>query len=301
MKRLPLCALLCLGLLAAAVQAEASRAVLPYLRVPQGWDVKEQKGGLFIKPLDAPEGKEFTVLVPVMTAKAGSLSRLLQMGETKLKALGIFERFGDPVAGQNETGWDYLLVSGTLKTTKRAIVCQLMALRRGTDEALILVLSDSYGTLSRYLHPFMAMVGVPRPPAPAVGSRPSPPAPSGRITITDLVGEWAHGGSERDARQDARAGAGSSATATNATYTLRANGSYTHELSTMANGRVATEKWDGTFSVAGGLLVLQDHRITQRYHIVRLSAGTLTLLVVEQQLNDVNVSVHGERWVRKAP
>jgi hypothetical protein len=158
------------------VQAEAPRKGDLPLQVPQGWESKKQEGALVIAPKDLPEGKIYTVVIPEPTRTLGSLKDLLTAAKAALGEAGTFKPLRDPAASRNDAGWEYELLIGTLEKEGGKMLAQAVVLRKGEEEGMILLLSDSVETLEKYSDAFTAMVrstGAPKsapPAAPVAGA-----------------------------------------------------------------------------------------------------------------------------------
>lgn len=142
------------------------------LQVPQGWEARKQEGARILVPKDLPEGKLYTVLVPDLTRKLGSLKELLAAAKATLGEAGTFKPARDPASSTNDAGWEFQVVLGTLEKDGGALLAQAVVLRKGEEEGMILTLSDSVATMEKYSDAFSAMVktiGAPKA-APVAGT-----------------------------------------------------------------------------------------------------------------------------------
>ena len=85
--------------------------------------------------------------------------------------IGTFKAAMEPRQSASEGGWDYKFVLGTLETKDRALLANLMAIKKGDEGGVVVVLSDSVETMEKYADAFATMVrgmGAAEPtPAPA--------------------------------------------------------------------------------------------------------------------------------------
>jgi hypothetical protein len=128
------------------------------LRVPEGWQGGKQEGAFVAAPKDLEPGKLYTLLVPELRAKLGSLTALLDAAKATLGEAGTFTPLHDPARAKNEGGWDYDVLIGTLEKDGKKLVAQAVVLRKGEEEVMMLVVSDSVETMRKYADPFTAMV-----------------------------------------------------------------------------------------------------------------------------------------------
>ncbi|HZE95706.1 MAG TPA: hypothetical protein VE981_01650 [Planctomycetota bacterium] len=163
-----------LTLLAAAAlvlfQAEdPGKGRLP-LQTPESWIGKRQEGAFVLVPKDLPQGKLYTVVSADLQTKVGSLDGLLDAGKASLGQSGTFKALKGPAESKSEGGWDYKVLIGALEKEGAALPVQVIAFRKGEDEGLVMVVSDSVETLEKYSDAFSAMirsVGAPKTAAPA--------------------------------------------------------------------------------------------------------------------------------------
>lgn len=155
-------------LLAILLQAEGP------LRLPAGWEGSKQEGAFVASPKDLGEGKVYTMIVPELQAKLGSIDALLDGAKATLGEVGAFKALREPSRAKNDAGWDYALLVGTIEKDGKGLVAQAAVLRKGEDEAMLLVLSDSGETLQKYAEAFGTMLrayGAPKAVAGAVDLR----------------------------------------------------------------------------------------------------------------------------------
>jgi len=159
--------------LALGVGARAAHARELTVQVPAGWNSSEQQGALTLVPGDLPSGKFYTVVVPDLEAKLGSLPAILDAAKQMLSATGDYKALHEPKSFRSENGWDCLLVIGTVSKDGATLFTQAMALKKGEAEAIVLVVADSTETLDRYAEAYRGMFGAAaaEPPTPA----PAPP------------------------------------------------------------------------------------------------------------------------------
>lgn len=153
------------------VQAETPRKGDLPLQVPQGWDSKRQEAARVLVVKDLPPGKLYTVVIPDLVQKVGSLKGLMDVAKALLGETGTFKPARDPSPGKNEGGWEYEIVIGTLEKDGAGMLAQAVVLRKGEEEGLILTFSDSLATMEKQSDAFSAMIkgiGAPKPAPAAV-------------------------------------------------------------------------------------------------------------------------------------
>jgi len=138
--------------------------------VPAGWEGKKQEGAFLMSPKDLGEGKLYTVFIPDLTRKIGTLKGILEVGKATLGEAGTFKPAREPAASRNEAGWDYEVLIGTLEKGDKGMLAQAIALRKGEQEGLVLLLSDSVATMEKYSDAFSAMIKGIGAPAPAAAA-----------------------------------------------------------------------------------------------------------------------------------
>ncbi len=128
------------------------------LRLPADWPSTKQEGALVASPKDLAPGKLYTLLVPDLQRKLGSLEALIDAAKATLGEAGAFKPLHEPRRSKNDAGWDYDILIGTLEKGGKGLVAQAVVLRKGEDEAMLLVLSDGAETLEKYSDAFTAVV-----------------------------------------------------------------------------------------------------------------------------------------------
>src|SRR5256885_17037105 len=89
-----------------APQAEPARKNLP-ITVPDGWESKRQEGASVLAPKDLAAGKLYSVVLPDMTRKVGSVDGLLEAAKAMLAEVGKVKPVGEGGKSKNDGGWDY--------------------------------------------------------------------------------------------------------------------------------------------------------------------------------------------------
>jgi len=166
---------LLLALCTLAPQSEGDRKRLP-LTAPAGSESKRQQDASVLVPKDLAAGTAYTVVVPDLTRKLGSLEALMEAAQATFAETGIFKPVGAPGTSRNEAGWDYRVVIGTIEKNGRSILGQAVALRKGEEEGLILLVSDSVETMQKYSDPFTAMVK-------GIGTAAPAPVAAGKVDL----------------------------------------------------------------------------------------------------------------------
>lgn len=145
-------ATLLLAALLVSAQAEGP------LRIPADWSSSKQEGSLVASPKDLAAGRLYTLVVPDLQAKLGSLEALMDTAKATLGEAGTFKPLHEPRRSKNDAGWDYDVLIGTLEKGGKGLVAQAVVLRKGEAEALLLVLSDGAETMEKYSDAFTAVV-----------------------------------------------------------------------------------------------------------------------------------------------
>jgi hypothetical protein len=141
------------SLLLAAVLAQSDD-----LRVPPDWQGAKQEGSYVASPKDLAPGKLYTLVVPDLARKLGSLKALLESAKATLGDAGTFTPLHEPKHSGNDAGWEYDFVIGKLEKGDKGLVAQAVVLRKGEAEAMLLVLADGVETMEKYSDAFTAMV-----------------------------------------------------------------------------------------------------------------------------------------------
>ncbi len=109
-------------------------------------------------PKGLADGRLYTVLVPTLTRKVGSLQGLVDAGKETLGEVGTFKPSKDPVRAKNDAGWEYDIVIGAVEKDGGAVLGQIVALQKGDDEGLVLLVTDSVETYEKYSDAFTTMI-----------------------------------------------------------------------------------------------------------------------------------------------
>lgn len=155
------------------------------LQVPGGWESRRQDAALTMTPRDVGGGKVYTVVVPDVTSPMGSVRALLEAGKAAVGQAGAFKPANEPAAARNEQGWDYEVVIGPLEKDGKTLFAEVLGVKKGDDEGIIIVIADSVETLQKYSDPFTAMVrsmGASISPPPSPASAPASAPASGQGT-----------------------------------------------------------------------------------------------------------------------
>lgn len=154
------------------------------LKAPAGWKTERQDAATVLTPGDVAEGKFYAVMVTMKEGNAGSLDEILEDGKKMAAEIGTFSPLHEPKISRSYGGWDYSFVTGTIKTTDRELMAQLMSIKKGDEGGVVVVLSESVETMTHYADTFVEMVramgGGKPPPSPA---NPGPPANSGVVDL----------------------------------------------------------------------------------------------------------------------
>lgn len=144
------------------------------IQTPDGWESREQNSTLLLTPKDLVAGQVYTVLVPGLPRKVGTVRGLLEVAQATLGQVGAFKPAHEPAAARTDGGWEFEVVIGTLTKDGKGLAGQAMGLRKGEKEGIILVLSDSVATMQRYSEAFNLMVrSMDRPKAAAAETLPA--------------------------------------------------------------------------------------------------------------------------------
>jgi len=143
--------------LPSALAADTIGEGLP-MKAPAGWKSEKQDAATILTPGDVAEGKFYVVMVTLMQEKAGSLDEILQDGHKMVAEIGTFKALIEPRQSQSDGGWDYKFVLGTIETEDRALLADLMAIKKGDEGGVVVVLSDSVETMAHYADAFADMI-----------------------------------------------------------------------------------------------------------------------------------------------
>ena len=138
--------------------AAAPRLVVPIrsslrieipLRAPAGWKVEEQDRATILTPGDVPEGELYRVMV-TLTTTTRKLDELLEDGRKMVAEIGAFQPKGDAARATSDGGWDHKGVLGTVATRDRTLMAYVVAIQKGDQGGVVVVLSDGVETMARY-------------------------------------------------------------------------------------------------------------------------------------------------------
>jgi len=140
------------------VPIRASMRIEIPLRAPAGWKVEEQDRATILTPGDVPDGRFYRVMVTLTTSTAGRLDGILEDGKKMVAEIGAFQAKGSSVRSTSEGGWDHVGVLGTIQTADRSLLAYLVAIQKGEEGGVIVVLSDGTETMARYADAFAEMI-----------------------------------------------------------------------------------------------------------------------------------------------
>ncbi len=125
------------------------------------------------------------------------------------------------------------------------------------------------------------------------------------ISVADLAGNWTHGeASSVDYVNSAGQYAGNSTVFYGEGYNIGPDGHFTYQFTGRSNGRDVRDKDSGVVEFSGDLVVFKGAAHTHRYHFINAQQALngATVMVLLGEGNDPtgsNISMYGERWVRK--
>lgn len=160
---LVLCALACCACASHAQGADqeavpaAKVADLPF-KVPTGWKIEKQDGATVLTPGDVAAGSLYAVTVTMAQGEARTLDETFDAGKKEVAAIGKFTVATEPQQANSEGGWDNKFVLGTLESQGRSLVVELMAIKKGDARGVVVVLSESIETMTRYADTFATMI-----------------------------------------------------------------------------------------------------------------------------------------------
>ena len=163
------------------------------LRAPAGWKVEEQDRATILTPGDVPEGRFYRVMVTLTKTTGGTLDGLLEDGRKMVAEIGAFQPKGDSARSTSDGGWDHKGVLGTVETRDRSLTAYLVAIQKGDQGGVVMVLSDGVETMATYADVLAGMIrgmGDAKPPAGRGAPEAPPPgyrAPAGWVE-TKLAG-----------------------------------------------------------------------------------------------------------------
>ncbi len=168
--------------------ASLARAQDLPLQVPNGWKDVTSDDMRTMTPEDLAAGKLYTVLVPKLVRKVGTLRGLVAEGKQTLSDVAPFKVVKGPSRARNDAGWEYDVVIGTMtKESGYTLTGQVIALRKGSDEGLVLVVADGLETMEKYSDAFTAMIR-------NLGTQPA----AGRAAKVDLAFALPEGWSKKE-------------------------------------------------------------------------------------------------------
>jgi len=126
-----------------------SFADIPF-KTPTGWKSESKDGATTLTPGDVPTGKLYAVVITMLPSKAGSLDEILAAGKAQAAEIGTFKSAIEPKTAKSDGGWDYKFDLGEIKRNDNTFVAQIMAIKKGDEGGVIIVLSDSVETMTRY-------------------------------------------------------------------------------------------------------------------------------------------------------
>ena len=160
------------GVLVSMLVSMASSADLP-LKAPAGWKTDQQDGAIQLTPGDVPEGGAYAVVVTPVLGKAGTLEEVYEVAKQLVAEVGTYTAATPPQQAQSDGGWDYRFTIGSVEKGGGSFLAQVMALKKGDEGGVVIVVSDSVDTMQKYSDAFANMIrslggsGKP-PPAPTV-------------------------------------------------------------------------------------------------------------------------------------
>jgi len=154
-----------IGLLSSPMLCTAPVALMPVaedakipLKAPPGWKAQTNQGATVMIPGDLGEGKVYTVFITPLQIKAGTLDEVYGIAKKTIGDVGTFAEATKPQQAQSDGGWDYKLSIGTLEKDGKALLAQVMAVKKGELGGVVLVLGDGIETLQKYSDPFTNMI-----------------------------------------------------------------------------------------------------------------------------------------------
>ena len=111
------------------------------------------------------------MLVSPLQIKAGSLDEVYAASKALMGEVGAFTPVTKPQHAQSDGGWDYKVTIGALEKSGKALLAQIVALKKGELGGIVIVIADGIETMQKYSDPFVDMIRS------LGGSRKPPPAP----------------------------------------------------------------------------------------------------------------------------
>lgn len=128
------------------------------IKAPPGWKSETQEGTRVLVPGDLAQGKVFAVILPKMEKKLGSVDALFAEAIKSLGEIGTFKPATEPLTGESAGKWAYKFQLGVVTTTGASVLAEAFGLKKGDDEGIILVLSDSEETFAKYNPALVEMI-----------------------------------------------------------------------------------------------------------------------------------------------
>ena len=113
------------------------------LKTPTGWKANTGQGATVMTPGDLAEGKVYTVLVTPLQIKAGSLDEVYAASKALMGEVGAFTPLTKPQQAQSDGGWDYKVTIGALEKSGKALLAQIVALKKGELGGIVSVNSGA--------------------------------------------------------------------------------------------------------------------------------------------------------------
>ena len=281
--------------------------------MPAGWTSGMQQGRFLVVP---PNPTPESVVLVVISGAENLRGTLDDWLTTKMAAdasgLKVLQSPAPTVgrAGVLST----LSVGRTVQDRTGGVILQIYhAISDGKQAGLAMVATASEAALRTHMPGVQAIFQSLRFGAAPAPASPAPPAPATSsaaktsVTMSDLVGSWAHGDSAHTQYRTSSGGnAGSTTSAYVDGYTFNADGTFRYSFTGMINSVYFKESDTGTWGFEGGNLVIRGRqRSLKTYRIIQFQAApdgsaTITLLNNYYQPTDSNINVWGERFVRKA-
>jgi hypothetical protein len=137
--------------------ARHSSADLPFV-APAGWKSEKQDKSIVLTPSDVATGKFYVVMITPVEGKAGSLDSILDSAKAMAAETGTFTAAIEPKQSKSDGGWDYKFIIGTIEVGGKNLLAQLMAVKKGDEGGVVIVLSESVETMTQYANTFAAMI-----------------------------------------------------------------------------------------------------------------------------------------------
>ncbi len=128
------------------------------ITAPAGWKTEKQDKAIILTPGDVGAGKFYVVMITPTEGKAASLDSLLDSAKAMAAETGTFKAAIDPKQSKSDGGWDYKFLLGTIEVGGKSLISQLMAVKKGDEGGVVIVLSESIETMTQYADTFAAMI-----------------------------------------------------------------------------------------------------------------------------------------------